>query len=158
MRIVGQSCFGSAPISSQSACLRTRWHTRGLQDAVTALRQVNKTLEEEIKRIAFSVHDEARQLLVAVHLALADLSRELPKSKQEQVGQVEGLLNQVENHLRRYSHELRPTILDDLGWIPAVRFLAEGVSKRANLAIYLHSTVSGRLAGPTETALYRIVQ
>lgn len=131
---------------------------QGFQDAVTALRQVNKTLEEEIKRIAFAVHDEAGQLLVAVHLALADLSRELAKPQQERVGQVEGLLNQVENHLRRYSHELRPTILDDLGWVPAIRFLAEGISKRANLPIHVHSTVSGRLPSSTETALYRIVQ
>ncbi len=68
------------------------------------------------------------------------------------------MLNQVENHLRRYSHELRPTVLDDLGWIPAIRFLAEGISKRANLAIHVRSTVSGRLTNPTETALYRIVQ
>jgi len=131
---------------------------RGFQDAVTALRQLNETLEEEIKRIAYTVHDEAGQLLVAVHLALADLSRELPKPLQEQVAQIEGLLNQVENHLRRYSHELRPTVLDDLGWIPAIRFLAEGISKRANLAIHVRSTVSGRLTSPIETALYRIVQ
>jgi signal transduction histidine kinase len=48
--------------------------------------------------------------------------------------------------------------LDDLGWIPAIRFLAEGISKRANLAIHVDSTVSGRLPGPAETALYRIVQ
>src|SRR5256884_6100891 len=36
---------------------------RGFQDAVKALRQLNETLEEEIKRIAYSVHDEAGQLL-----------------------------------------------------------------------------------------------
>jgi len=131
---------------------------RGFQDAVTALRQLNETLEEEIKRIAYSVHDEAGQLLVAVHLALADMSRGLPKPQQKQVGQIEQLLKQVENHLRRYSHELRPTILDDLGWIPAIRFLAEGISKRANLAIHVRSTVPRRLAGSAETALYRVVQ
>ena len=32
---------------------------RGFQDAVMALRQLNETLEEEIKRIAYAVHDEA---------------------------------------------------------------------------------------------------
>src|SRR5882757_2599349 len=36
---------------------------RGFQDAVKALRQLNETLEEEIKRIAYAVHDEAGQLL-----------------------------------------------------------------------------------------------
>ena len=131
---------------------------RGVQDAIVALRQVNETLEEEIKRIAYAVHDEAGQLLVAVHLALADLARELPELQREQVGRIEELLNQVEKQLRRYSHELRPTVLDDLGWIPAIRFLAEGLSKRANLNIQIKTTVVGRLPGPMEIALYRIVQ
>jgi signal transduction histidine kinase len=131
---------------------------RGFQDAVKALRQLNETLEEEIKRIAYAVHDEAGQLLVAVHLALADLALELPQPQQTQVARIKELLNQVEKHLRRYSHELRPTILDDLGWIPAIRFLAEGISKRADLPIYIDATDSGRLPNTIETTLYRIVQ
>jgi len=131
---------------------------RGFQDAVKALRQLNETLEEEIKRIAYAVHDEAGQLLVAVHLALAEVALDLPKPQQAQVAQIKELLNQVEKHLRRYSHELRPTILDDLGWIPAIRFLAEGVSKRADLPIHIDAADSGRLPGAVETTLYRIVQ
>src|SRR5713226_4595889 len=131
---------------------------RGFQDAVKALRQLNETLEEEIKRIAYAVHDEAGQLLVAVHLALAEVARELPQAQQEQIGRIEGLLNEVEKQLRRYSHELRPTILDDLGWIPAIRFLAEGISARAGLPIHIEATASGRLPGAVETALYRTVQ
>jgi signal transduction histidine kinase len=131
---------------------------RGVQDAIAALRQFNETLEKEIRRIAYGVHDEAGQLLVAVHLALADMARELPERQKEHVARIEGLLQQVEEQLRRYSHELRPTILDDLGWIPAIRFLAEGVSKRAHLAIRVKTTIAGRLPGSVETALYRIVQ
>ena len=131
---------------------------RGVQDAIAALRHLNETLEEEIKRIAYAVHDEAGQLLVAVHLALADVARELPDRHKEQMGRVEELLNQVEKQLRRYSHELRPTVLDDLGWIPAIRFLAEGVSKRANLPIHIKVAFAGRLPSTTEIALYRVVQ
>jgi len=131
---------------------------RGVQDAIAALRRLNETLEEEIKRIAYAVHDEAGQLLVAVHLALADVARELPERHKEQMGRVEELLNQVEKQLRRYSHELRPTVLDDLGWIPAIRFLAEGVSKRANLPIHIKVAFAGRLPSTTEVALYRVVQ
>jgi signal transduction histidine kinase len=131
---------------------------RGFQDAVKALRQLNETLEEEIKRIAYAVHDEAGQLLVAVHLALAEVALELPEPQQAQFARIKEMLNQVEKHLRRYSHELRPTILDDLGWIPAIRFLAEGISKRANLPIHIDATDSGRLPNTIETTLYRIVQ
>jgi len=131
---------------------------RGVQDAIAALRHLNETLEEEIKRIAYAVHDEAGQLLVAVHLALADVARELPERHKEQMGRVEELLNQVEKQLRRYSHELRPTVLDDLGWIPAIRFLADGVSKRANLPIHIKVAFAGRLPSTAEVALYRVIQ
>jgi signal transduction histidine kinase len=131
---------------------------RGFLDAVKALRQLNETLEEEIKRIAYAVHDEAGQLLVAVHLALAEVALGMPEAQQAQFTRIKELLNEVEKHLRRYSHELRPTILDDLGWIPAVRFLADGISKRANLPIHIDATVCGRLPTAAETTLYRIVQ
>src|SRR6266436_2927643 len=131
---------------------------RGFQDAVKALRQLNETLEEEIKRIAYAVHDEAGQLLVAVHLALSEMASELPERQQAQFARIKELLNEVEKQLRRYSHELRPTILDDLGWIPAIRFLADGVSKRANLPIHIDAAISGRLPISVETTLYRIVQ
>lgn len=131
---------------------------RGFQDAVKALRQLNETLEEEIKRIAYSVHDEAGQLLVAVHLALASVAQDVPQPQRAQIAQIEDLLNEIEKHLRRYSHELRPTILDDLGWIPAIRFLSEGISKRANLPIHIETKLTARLPGTVETTLYRVVQ
>ena len=131
---------------------------RGFQDAVKALRQLNETLEEEIKRIAYAVHDEAGQLLVAVHLALAEVAQDVPQPQRAQITQIEDLLNEVEKHLRRYSHELRPTILDDLGWIPAIRFLSEGISKRANLPIHIETKLARRLPGTVETTLYRVVQ
>jgi signal transduction histidine kinase len=131
---------------------------RGFQDAVNALRQMNEMLEEQIKRIAYAVHDEAGQILVAVHLALAEVALELPEPQQAKFGQIKNLLNEVEKHLRRYSHELRPTILDDLGWVPAIRFLADGVSKRSKLPIHIDAAVSERLPTAVETTIYRVVQ
>jgi signal transduction histidine kinase len=131
---------------------------RGFREAVSSLRCLNETLELEVKRIAHLLHDEAGQLLVAVHLALADLERDLPASLRSRVGQVKEMLDQIDEQVRRLSHELRPTILDDLGLIPAIEFLAGGVSKRANQAIIVHGSFKERLPAPIETALYRIVQ
>jgi len=131
---------------------------RGFRESVTALQRLNQTLEEEIKRIAHGVHDDAGQLLVAVHLAVADISRSLPKNQRNRLVRIEELLNQVESQLRHYSHELRPTVLDDLGWAPAIRFLAEAVSKRSGLPIHLKVSAEKRLPGEVETALYRVVQ
>lgn len=131
---------------------------RGFQEAVTALRQMNERLEEQIKGIAYAVHDDAGQLLVAVHLALASMATELSKEHQEEIVRIEGLLNDVEKQLRQYSHELRPTVLDDLGWVPAIRLLADGVSKRSKLPIEVMAEFADRLPGPVEIAIYRVVQ
>lgn len=131
---------------------------RGFQEAVTALRQMNERLEEQIKGIAYAVHDDAGQLLVAVHLGLATLSTQLPGKHHEEIVQIEELLNDVEKQLRRYSHELRPTILDDLGWVAAIRFLADSVSKRSKLPIEVQARFAERLPEQVEIAIYRIVQ
>lgn len=131
---------------------------RGYRDAVAALHHLNETLEQEVKRIAHAVHDEAGQFFVAVHLALAEVARELPPALRGKIKEVTHLLRQVEEQLRGLSHELRPTVLDDLGLVPAVRFLADGVSKRCSLPIYVESTLECRLLPAVETALYRIIQ
>ena len=131
---------------------------RGFNEAITALRHLNEALEQEIRRIASAVHDEAGQLLVALHLALADISRDVTEPVRERLRGLNPIFAQIEDQLRRLSHELRPTILDDLGWIPAIRFLADGVSRRNSIPIRVETSVEDRLPSITETALYRIVQ
>jgi signal transduction histidine kinase len=61
-------------------------------------------------------------------------------------------------HLRRLAHELRPTILDDLGLRPALEFLAEGFASRAGIKVIVRGTCEGRLPAQIENAVYRIVQ
>lgn len=131
---------------------------RGHRESILALRRVNESLEQEIARIAHSLHDQSGQLLVTVHLALGDLARDLPEALQPRLAQVVSSLDRVEMQLRNLSHELRPTVLEDLGWLPAIEFLANGISRRARLPIKVHSAVNHRLAVALEVALYRTVQ
>ena len=131
---------------------------RGFRDAISALRQLNETLEREILRVAQAVHDEAGQLLVAARLAMSGVFQELDPSLQERMREVGALLDRAEKELRRISHELRPTILDELGLVPALEFLAGGVSRGSSLSVHVESSLEGRQAPNLETALYRIVQ
>ena len=101
---------------------------------------------------------QAGQLLVSVHLALEAAVTRLPPQFRECFHPVRGHLDAIEAQLRRLSHELRPTILDDLGLLPALQFLAEGVAARTGLCIRVDSAIEGRLAPHVETALYRIMQ
>jgi signal transduction histidine kinase len=114
-------------------------------------------LEEETKRIAHAIHDDAGQLLAATHIALDEAARKLPVPYREELSKVKTLLNDADQQLRRLSHELRPTILDDLGLIPALEFLAEGVSKRAGLQITILGSAKA-LPPMIGLALYRTGQ
>jgi signal transduction histidine kinase len=131
---------------------------REFREAVAALRQLNQMLEEEARRIAHALHDEAGQLLVSVHLAIDQVARDLPLPARSRLRDVRGLLDEIEGHLRRLAHELRPTILDDLGLLPALEFLARGVSARTGITIEVDGPIDCRLPPRVEIALYRIVQ
>ncbi len=100
----------------------------------------------------------AGQLLVAAHLALAEAMSEATPQMQGRLRQVARLLDEAEKHLRQFSHELRPTVLDDLGLVPAIRFLANGISKRTDLPIRVTSSFNRRLPPAIEIGLYRVVQ
>ncbi|MGH7767618.1 MAG: phosphatase RsbU N-terminal domain-containing protein, partial [Candidatus Binatia bacterium] len=126
---------------------------RGFHDAMSALRGLNNKLEDEAKRIAHAIHDEAGQFLACVHIALEEIARDLPTKSRRQIEEVRRLLDKVEGQLRRLSHELRPTILDDLGLRPAIEFLADGVSRRTGLQIVIEGSPGKRLPPPVETAL-----
>jgi signal transduction histidine kinase len=128
------------------------------RECIATLRQMNESLEQIIHRLAHTVHDEAGQLLVGAHLAVSQLGHDLGPDAGEHVQRVHDILDQVEQQLRRLSHELRPTILDDLGLVPALRFLAEGVARRSGLCIEVHSSLATRCPPRVEVALYRIAQ
>jgi len=130
---------------------------RGYRDSLTAWRHINETLEAEIKRIAYALHDESGQLLVSVHLQLAQLARAVPAAESG-VRACQTLLDQAERQLRDLSHELRPMVLDDLGWLPAIEFLATAVAARARVPVDVRSSVTRRLPAAVEIALYRVVQ
>lgn len=126
--------------------------------AAQALHRLNARLEEEARRIAHALHDEAGQLLTSVYLAVAELAGELPGGGREKLESVSALLDQLAGQLRQFSHELRPVVLDDFGLVPALEFLAASVSRRRGLEIAIQASMDTRLPTVVETALYRIFQ
>lgn len=130
---------------------------RGDRDSLVAWRHINDSFEKEIGRIAHALHDESGQLLVSLHLQLSQLAREMPAA-QPQIQQCQELLDRTEQQLRQLSHELRPMVLDDLGWLSAIEFLATAVAARSGIPVEVRSSVTERLPAPVETALYRVVQ
>src|SRR5262245_40623697 len=140
---------------------------RGVREANLSLRRINELLEEQERKIARTIHDQAGQLLIAVNLELEALTKNVPGQFRpdrregkvaERVAGVIDLLRQIQVELRNLSHELQPTILEDLGLAAALQSLADRVSKRAALSIGFESSLEDDLSAKVEFVLYRVVQ
>jgi signal transduction histidine kinase len=131
---------------------------RAVGEANAALRRLNDLLEEEAKRIAHALHDQAGSILASASLELDLAAAEFPPDAKEQLAGARRLLDETGEQLRHLSHELRPMILDDLGLHAALDFLAEGVEQRTGLRVNVHGHFRERLPPAIETAVYRVVQ
>lgn len=131
---------------------------RAARDTNAVLRRLDRAREEEVKRLAHELHDEAGQMLAVVHLDLDRVANELAPGLRDRLEPVRARLREVELQLRRISHEMRPTALDDLGLLPALRFLGEGVARRAGIAVRVEDELDRRLPPEVETVLYRAAQ
>lgn len=150
-----QAIGGLVGVALENAALRETMLAQ--QDRLRALAEGTvRAREEEARRIAHELHDEAGQLLASVHIALDELVRRAP-DQGDAIQQIHTLLDRVEGQLRRLSRELRPTILDDLGLAPALEWLTQGVAERTGIPIAVRAPI-GRLVPAVETALYRIIQ
>jgi signal transduction histidine kinase len=123
--------------------------------------QTSKAQEEERKRIARELHDDTAQQLVALsrHLdTLADSEENLSKAGTERLEQLQQRIEDALQGVRRFSRDLRPSVLDDLGLLPALQGLLADL-EGSDIATDLN--ISGdkhRLASDVELALFRIVQ
>lgn len=119
--------------------------------------------ESERKRISQELHDELGQVLTAMRINLAalekDLATSLAPSSRERLAETSALADQMLAHVRELSHDLRPTMLDELGLAPTLRWYANRFARRLGIEIELEAVgFEGRLAAEIETVVYRIVQ
>jgi two-component system, NarL family, sensor histidine kinase DegS len=120
---------------------------------------VVRAQEDERRRIARELHDEAAQNLVAIRRNLDSLVGDLDTHAAVEVARTQELAGKTLAGLRRFSRDLRPPMLDDLGLVSALEALVTDVHRRTGLAVELAVTgESRRLPSETELALYRIGQ
>jgi PAS domain S-box-containing protein len=149
-------------------------------------KQLMEAQESERRHIAIELHDEIGQALTAVKINLQAAQRMLLAPAQLQAqpsgasaqGMVrEGasfgesgrldqslkssiaLIEQTLQQVRNLSLDLRPSVLDDLGLVAALRWYVDRVSQQTGLAAEFKSdSVEGRLAPEIEIACFRLVQ
>jgi two-component system sensor histidine kinase UhpB len=83
-------------------------------------RMVVRAQEEERKRVARDLHDEANQALAAITLRLEALRQDAPPALAADLAETKRLAGQAMEELLRLARQLRPAALDDHGLVPAL--------------------------------------
>lgn len=118
--------------------------------------------EEERKKISRELHDEIGQALSAINVRLATLKLEAAANTtglKHKITSTQRLVERSMQTVHRFALELRPTVLDDLGLVPALRAYLNGFAKRSRLPVrFSTAAVRYPLDGDARTALYRVAQ
>ncbi len=146
---------------------RTARHYTEISQARAELKQLSARLleaqEEERRLISRELHDEVGQSLTGVLVEMANLSNLIRNREENALPQkAEEIKRQLEQSIsvvRNMALLLRPSMLDDLGLVPALQWQAREASKRSGIRVKVAADqVSDDLTEDHRTCIYRIVQ
>jgi PAS domain S-box-containing protein len=143
-----------------------RENQKALQRTSEQLRALARRLlvseEEERKALSRELHDDLSQRLAILAVDIDILSQELPPSPQKTHRALTSLgerVAELSDDVRRMAHHLRPSILDDLGLVPALRSYCADFSRRERIRVRCaHHRVPGSLPPDASLCLYRVAQ
>jgi signal transduction histidine kinase len=118
--------------------------------------------ETERRAISRELHDEVGQALGLLLMDAGRLSNQLgsaDKKGQELIGSIKTVAERTVQTVRNMALLLRPSMLDDLGLVPAVEWYAREMSRRGEIEVEVHEeNVSEELPDPVKLCVYRMVQ
>jgi len=137
--------------------------SRHMQEHLRRLsHEILSAQEEERKRISRELHDEIGQTLTAISVKLATLTMEAEVSTTDltqRIASTQRLVERSMNTVHRFARELRPSLLDDLGLIPALRAYMAGFTKRTHVLVHFSAFAAvEQLDSDKRTVLFRVAQ
>ena len=122
--------------------------------------QILHAQEQERKRIARELHDETSQVLTSLLISLAMLEESLTSDVgRARIADTRALAHQTLRAVRNLSIDLRPSALDDLGLLPALRWYIKEYQQKCRIDVEFTAVgLKERLPAEMETAIYRIIQ
>ena len=137
--------------------------SRQMQEELRHLsRKLMSVQEEERRLISRELHDVIAQTLTGINVRLAALKAESTastKELQKKISRTQRLVAKSIDVIHRFARELRPTLLDDLGLIPALQSYMKSFTKDSGVRVSLKAFASvEKVDGDRRTVLYRVVQ
>lgn len=123
--------------------------------------QVISTQEEERRKLAHALHDEAGQALTALKITLELIAQDLPgqhKGLQSRIQGAAGLAESTMNRLRQLAQGLRPPALDSVGLGPTLEDCCHDFATWTHLSIDYRGQDPPLLPEPVSITLYRFLQ
>lgn len=123
-------------------------------------RGVLKVQEAERGRISRELHDGVGQSLTALRIQLELLEQQAADpALRARVADLREMAERALQDVRQISHLLRPQMLDELGLLPTLRWLARTFEKRAGLAVELeHEGLEDHIDPDVDSLVFRLVQ
>ena len=139
-------------VSRQAIAEKDAARTHLLEQLITAQ-------EEERKRIARELHDDVGQALTSLIVGMKVVGQMEAAEMGEKLESMRHFAAETLEQVRLLSRQLRPSVLDDLGLVAALKRYADEFSQgHPQFSADLHSDLTERLPPLVETTLYRIVQ
>ena len=118
--------------------------------------------ETERRSLSRELHDEVGQSLGALLVDVGRLSNLIPLDSapmQEQLGRIKTVAENAVGNVRNMALLLRPSMLDDLGLVPALEWQGREVSRRTEMEVDVQAqSVSEDLPDEYKICVYRVVQ
>lgn len=142
----------------ENADLYSRLEARTVELARLSTRMIEQH-ESERRRLSRELHDETAQVFSAVKMELGVLRESIRPEQVPRLDQVLALIDTGIRSIRSVTNDLRPSLLDDLGLLPALRSLVVDFSDRSGIQTGLAAPSSlPSLSREAELALFRALQ
>ncbi|MGB3210059.1 MAG: PAS domain S-box protein [Desulforhopalus sp.] len=132
------------------------------QDLRRLTEKLFQSQEDERRRLARELHDEAGQSLTAVKLGLDNLEQKISDKDvgiKKILSDTRQMLVRTSSEIRRLAYNLHPTLLTDLGLEPALKLYFKDIETHSGLNIEFQMVgFTGRIEKDLETSLYRFSQ
>jgi PAS domain S-box-containing protein len=126
------------------------------------IEQITKAQEDERLRISRELHDDTAQILATLSREIGYLTaneKKLREPVKERLEKLHQMADSALEGVRRFSQDLRPSILDDLGLVPALEWLINNLEKRHDMTTRFDISGSQqRLVPEIELTVFRVAQ